>query len=235
MLGTVISRTTTQVKVSFQEPFGLDDGPWRFVRANLVSLYHLTIGPDRLDVGISDISFNRMRTAISHLHLDPLQQECAPNASDRQIILQGTYLRDVLLRSFSKTTTSLPAPLQLPDEVDYPHEALDHGSRMIGDNSGAFRDDMRIMSWAKRYREIEPVRIEGDPDLIGLNPTQIRAIAMVIGERTSLVQGVNLSRLIVLPLCDTPQPPGTGKTKTIVEAVRLLKARTMSQSTVLVC
>jgi hypothetical protein len=131
-----------------------------------------------------------MRTAISHFDLDPNEQECAPNVSDHQIILQGTHLRDVLLRSFSQTTPSLHNPLQRPDDIDYPREALEHGSRMNGDSSGAFRDDMQIMSWARRYREIEPVKVEGDPVMADLNSTQIRAVAMMIGERASLVQGV---------------------------------------------
>jgi hypothetical protein len=50
---------------------------------------------------------------------------------------------------------------------------------------------MRIRSWARRYSDLNPVRVEGDPVLSGLNATQTRAIAMMVGERISLVQGVS--------------------------------------------
>jgi hypothetical protein len=81
--------------------------------------------------------------------------------------------------------------LQAADEVNYlPCEALEHASKMPGERGGAFKDDMRIQSWARRYAEVRPVRAEGDSPLSGLNETQVRAVAMMIGERISLVQGV---------------------------------------------
>ncbi|KAK0540941.1 hypothetical protein OC842_000252 [Tilletia horrida] len=70
-----------------------------------------------------------------------------------------------------------------------------------------FDADCRIRSWAKRYDRDDPIVIDGDPDLGGLNASQTRAVAMMLRNRVSLVQG----------------PPGTGKTKTIVETIRLLK------------
>lgn len=82
--------------------------------------------------------------------------------------------------------------MQAADDVNYiSHETLEHGSRQSGDHGGAFKDDMRIHSWARRYAEIDPVRVEGDPVLAGLNATQTRAVAMMVGERISLVQGVS--------------------------------------------
>ncbi|CCU99092.1 unnamed protein product [Malassezia sympodialis ATCC 42132] len=71
---------------------------------------------------------------------------------------------------------------------------------------GLFAQDQRIHSWCERYARARPVRVEGDPEL-GLNRSQLRAVAMMLRERVSLVQG----------------PPGTGKTRTLVQAVRLLK------------
>ncbi|WFD27604.1 hypothetical protein MNAN1_002604 [Malassezia nana] len=71
---------------------------------------------------------------------------------------------------------------------------------------GLFAQDQRIHSWCERYARVRPLRIEGDPEL-GLNESQLRAVAMMLRERVSLVQG----------------PPGTGKTRTLVQAVRLLK------------
>ncbi|WFD19887.1 hypothetical protein MCAP1_002128 [Malassezia caprae] len=71
---------------------------------------------------------------------------------------------------------------------------------------GLFAQDQRIHSWCERYARARPLRMEGDPEL-GLNQSQLRAVAMMLRERVSLVQG----------------PPGTGKTRTLVQAVRLLK------------
>jgi hypothetical protein len=133
-----------------------------------------------------------MRTAISHLHRDPQQQEEAICTTDRQLILQGTHLRDVLLRTFQPADhPHAHVPLQPPDEKAYlPHEALEHSSHMPDGNLGVFKHDMRIQSWAKRYSKVNPVVIEGDPVLDKLNSTQLRALAMMIGQRVSLIQGV---------------------------------------------
>ena len=170
--GNVVSQTMTQLRVCFEEEFELDEPSWR------------------LDVGRSNIIYDRMRTAIWHLNHNPLDMERSLT-SDYQFIFQGTHLRDVLLRSFSPALPSKHVPLQPADDVNYiSHEMLEHQSRESGDHSGAFKDDMRIQSWARRYSEVNPVRVEGDPTLSGLNATQTRAVAMMIGERISLVQGV---------------------------------------------
>jgi len=127
-----------------------------------------------------------MRTAIGLLNQDPTAHRDHP-----ELILQGTYLRSILLASFSPSTIHPPTALQAPGEVGYPpHDALDHNSRIPSDHGGVFRDDMRIQSWARRYVQFNPVIAEGDPEL-HLNATQIRAIAMMIGEQISLVQGVS--------------------------------------------
>ncbi|KAA1474060.1 P-loop containing nucleoside triphosphate hydrolase protein [Dentipellis sp. KUC8613] len=202
--GSVFSRTPTQLQVSFPEMFDdLDSGQWR------------------LDIGLHNMVYERMRTAISQLNQDPAEQEVYVTARNRQLILQGTHLRDVLLRSFSP---ALPAhqhvPVQAADDPSYvAHETLEHPSRMAGDMEGVFKDDMRIQSWARRYSLLNPVRIEGDPVLDGLNPTQVRAVAMMVGQRASLVQG----------------PPGTGKTRTIIEAIQLLKVHFQVSFPILVC
>ncbi|KAI6118101.1 P-loop containing nucleoside triphosphate hydrolase protein [Pisolithus sp. B1] len=202
--GSVMCSTSSQIRIAFEDRFDLDDGLWR------------------IDVGISNVVFDRMSKAIAHLHQDPTAQE-ADSAPDEQFVLQGTYLRDVLLRSFSRGSASLHQPLQAPDEVEYvPRETLEHASREARDGhggDGAFRDDMRIQSWASRYARRDPIQIDGDPPLQDLNPTQIRAAAMMLGERICLVQG----------------PPGTGKTKTIIEAAKLLKVHFQVHHPVLVC
>ena len=146
-----------------------------------------------------------MSGAITQLNYNPaaIEMSGANPPADLQPILQGTYLRDILLRSFVRSRnwndyeTSLggcseafavevrpssshhksnkPPPLQLP---------LD----------GLFRKDARIQSWAKRYSSPDPVVIEGDPVLEKLNPTQVRAVAMMLDNRFTLVQGVRPSR-----------------------------------------
>jgi len=168
-----------------------------------------------------------MATAISRLSHDVSAIEQA--AGDGQkYVLRGTHLRHVLLDSFSPTSESTHStPLQRADEAKYvSHETLDHGSRVFKDSTGAFKDDMRIMSWAKRYIQPNPVRVEGDPYL-PLNASQTRAVATMIAEGMSLIQGVRSPSTCFGDLGWTEltlsQPPGTGKTKTIIETVKLLK------------
>ncbi|KAF8064109.1 P-loop containing nucleoside triphosphate hydrolase protein [Lyophyllum atratum] len=202
--GSVVSSTSSQIKVSFADMFNVDDGQWR------------------LDVGRSNIIYERMREAIGHLHQDPQVLEAASTA-DPQPVLVGTHLRDVLLRTFEPSEEPHEhVGVQAPDDVAYlPHEELEHvGKSLTGASDfGAFKDDMRIQSWARRYAEVDPVVVEGDPVLEGLNDTQRRAVATMIGQRICLVQG----------------PPGTGKTKTIIEAVKLLKVHFEVPQAILVC
>ncbi|KAG0707217.1 P-loop containing nucleoside triphosphate hydrolase protein [Suillus ampliporus] len=201
--GSVLSSTASQLRVAFEEKFDVEEGCWR------------------LDVGRSNIAFIRMREAMSRFNQDPQAlEDRARSSPDHQCILHGTRLRDVMLRSFSPDRPSLHVPLQPPDEVEYvPRVRLEHDSREVRDHGGAFKEDMYIQSWARRYSRINPIVIDGDPVLEGLNVTQMRAIAMMIGERISLVQG----------------PPGTGKTKTIIEAVKLLKVYFEVHHPLLVC
>ena len=178
----------------------------------------------RLDVGRSDVVYDRMRAAMNALSHDPAIQEAASVADDREIILHGSSLRDVLLRAFKpgsrygdcdipfgelgESNTSgdalfhvdeehvspphVPSGLQSPDDDSYvQHSKLDHPGHFTGGSSvGAFAEDMRIMSWARRFSSPDPIRIEGDPELEGLNATQVRAVATMIAQRASLVQGV---------------------------------------------
>lgn len=134
-----------------------------------------------------------MRTAISHFNHDVRAQESTAPAVDREYILQGTYLRDILLRTFGdEDHVDEHDALQEADDVSHvTRSVLDHSPTEAAD--GAFKDDMRIQSWAKRYSKENPVVIEGDPVIEGLNDTQRRAMAMMIGQRASLVQGVSFS------------------------------------------
>ncbi|KAK7688479.1 hypothetical protein QCA50_008017 [Cerrena zonata] len=192
--GSVVNSSGTQLRVCFQEMFDLDAGQWR------------------LDVGRSSIVFDRMCAAIGQLNYDPALQEVQTGMedSDRQFILQGTYLRDILLRSFRPPSDP---------SVDEKSESATPNNTMLADNRGIFKDDMFIQSWATRYSSPDPIVMEGDPVLKDLNSTQIRAIAMMIAHRFALIQG----------------PPGTGKTKTIIETVRLLKEHFQTTFPILLC
>jgi hypothetical protein len=164
----------------------------------------------RLDLGQSNIAYERMNTAISCLSHDvpAIEQEMG---GGQKYILHGTHLRHLLLQSFSPTSESTHlTPLQRADEIKYlSHETLDHGSRVSKVSIGAFKDDMRIMSWAKRYMRPNPVRVEGDP-VLPLNSSQVRAVATMIAEDMSLIQGVctpENSSAIYVDRADLPAAP----------------------------
>ncbi|KAH9960270.1 AAA domain-containing protein [Russula dissimulans] len=201
--GRVLSRTSTQLRVSFQKLFDLEDQLWR------------------LDLGQSNIAYERMCHAVTQLHQDPRALEKDTSNPESELVLLGTHIRDVILRSFSPTDGVYePQPFQAADDASYAaHDTLDHPAEIGAEHWGIFKDDMRIQSWARRHLRVNPVRVEGDPELYGLNATQIRAIAMMVGQRITLIHG----------------PPGTGKSKTIIEAVRLLKADFEVPVPILVC
>ncbi|KAJ7442181.1 P-loop containing nucleoside triphosphate hydrolase protein [Mycena galericulata] len=207
--GSVVSRSATQIRIAFREHFDeLDTGLWR------------------IDVGRSNIVYERMRDAIGYMNHDPQKLEEAAMSADRELILQGTHLRDILLRSSQPPMEESPAVEEASVEVvEESGFVADEGVQREkqpaspSDTNGAFKDDQRIHSWARRYSEPVPLVMNGDPPLTGLNATQIRAMALMIGQRVSLVQG----------------PPGTGKTKTIIETIKLLKVHFEVPQPLLVC
>ncbi|KAJ6542591.1 P-loop containing nucleoside triphosphate hydrolase protein [Mycena capillaripes] len=203
--GSVVSRSAFQIRIAFHEHFDdLDTGSWR------------------IDVGRSNIVYTRMRDAIGNLNHDPQQLEAAAMSADRELILQGTHLRDILLRSsqpVAEEEVTEEDALQPDSAAFVADEGLAQEESTVPDTHGAFKDDQRIHSWAQRYSQPKPLVMEGDPPLDGLNATQIRAMAMMVGQRLSLIQG----------------PPGTGKTKTIIETVKLLKVHFEVPHPLLVC
>ena len=130
--------------------------------------------------------------AVTRLHQDPRILEEDNSNPENELVLLGTHLRDVILRSFSPSDGVYePKPFQAADDASYTaHDTLDHPAQIGAENGGIFGDDMRIQSWARRHSRVNPVRVEGDPELHGLNATQIRAIAMMVGERITLIHGV---------------------------------------------
>lgn len=163
--------------MTFDRAFRLEDSDWR------------------IDLGTTNIVYDRMRAAVRALDADPSLPDAVTGNSI--VIQKGTYLRDVLLNSFGSSQATRPWK----------------------SHAGAFAHDQRIQSWVKRHSLPKAIRVEGDPELRGMNAAQTCAIATMLGERLSLVQG----------------PPGTGKTRTIIEALRLLKGHFEVPHPVLVC
>ena len=214
--GCIVGVTQSQLRIAFHEPFNLNDGQlWR------------------LDVSSTAIAYERMRAAVVALRKDPADQ---PNKSplqyhslrgqsrDTEGTLQGTYLRDVLLSGFreGKHTSTQP-----PETF--------------------FAPDAHLVSWARRYSRTDPVVVLGDPNLRsrGLNETQIRAVAVMLGgtsgsdpsppsapspsaRKTPHHGGENRIALV-------HGPPGTGKTRTVIETVRLLKQHFCIPHPILLC
>jgi hypothetical protein len=178
--GSVISRSTTQIRIAFRDHFDeLDTGIWR------------------IDVGRSNIAYERMRDAIGQLNHDPQQLEAAAMSSDRELILQGTHLRDILLRTSEPDNgNSLGNERTMKTETETAlvadEDAVSDEQSSAIETDGAFKDDQRIHSWARRYSQVNPLVVAGDPVLDGLNDTQVRAMALMIGQRVSLVQGVGV-------------------------------------------
>ncbi|KAF9480305.1 P-loop containing nucleoside triphosphate hydrolase protein [Pholiota conissans] len=191
--GSILSRSQTQLRVCFSNQFDLDTGTWR------------------LDLGRPNLIYNRMRTAINQLETDPVAvMNAVPPQRSAEYIVEGTQLRDIILRSF----------MPQPGETDADSKEVGTSSAVDPvSNEGIFKDDERIQSWARRYSRSDPVVLEDDPPLDGLNSSQKKAMAAMIGERFSLIQG----------------PPGTGKTKTIIETVKLLKGHFKTPHPLLIC
>lgn len=125
-----------------------------------------------MDVASSDLTFIRMRAALDNMHYDPAHLADQSNA-EQEMMLLGTHLRPLLLQSF----LSSPSP---PGD-----SATPTGRSILSD------DDQRLHSWAQRYQRTNPIVMDGDPVVDDLNASQIGAIASMLGNRLSLVQGVS--------------------------------------------
>lgn len=132
----------------------------------------------RLDLSLSDVGYLRALEAMRAFNYDPESQRSVP-AQGEEIILRGTSLRKELLGTWRPPTTSSNQPI----EIAHGQEISDTAS------GGAFANNERVVDWARRYSLPNPERREGDPD-IQLNTTQIQAIAQMLQERVSLIQGV---------------------------------------------
>ena len=129
-----------------------------------------------------------------------------------QTILQGSMLRDRILRAFQEdfvpyaSTASVSSPsvgpkdnAKVPDGIVQAQtelkvtdvDAVNVPSHIAARPSGVLDRNQLIQSWTRRYRaEGDVVKSDGDP-IVPLNASQMRAIAMMFSERLSLVQGVS--------------------------------------------
>lgn len=126
-----------------------------------------------------------MRAALDHLHFDP-EQLAASSTREQEPILLGTNLRDLLLKRFK---TKSPSTLESLDSTDF--SGCDE-IEVVGDSgttTSVLFDDQRLYSWAMRYQRAKPLVLDGDPEF-DLNESQVMAIACMLGNRLSLIQGV---------------------------------------------
>jgi len=175
------------------------------------------VGQDMLDIQhLKDYPIRPVPTKEAGGKREQLRKQPLPE----QTILSGTALRDKFLRAFQDDyvpyepkvelrldSPAAPATIVLNDGMVAPPKELhasdvdakpvpSQGSHSVQASAGLMRNEL-IRNWTVRYRaEGEVVRSDGDPD-IPLNPSQMRAIAMMLSERLSLVQGVSRSPGIV--------------------------------------
>lgn len=136
-------------------------------------------------MGYKDFNFKMMRKAISLIHNDARILE-QPTGSP---LLGAESKPDKDSAEESGQNSELLGRLQDPNRID------------DANHFGAFRNDTRIHSWAQRYSRSDPLVIQGDPIIKNMNTSQVRAMAMMIGQRLSLVQGVSDSTIYIMLSC----------------------------------
>lgn len=157
----------------------------------------------RIDIGLDTSSYALQSAAIDNLYLDPARQR-AHNATQvaavqhafvrsgvvptlREWALQGTELREAIVPA------SAPQP-----PAQRPRAAEQKAAVADPLRSDLLRQNQLVNSWIERYRRDDPIVLPGDPDL-GLNASQTKAIAMALGDKLSLIQGVRCAVLLSVP------------------------------------
>ena len=200
--GFVIGHSASELHVMFERRWKIDNEKWRYGK-KLSSWERANVAHDRLDIGTSDSSYTRMVEALHSLHDDPETQEAASTAH-QEIALNGTYLRDIILSNFAPFS-----PDDLLDAIDVNAKTSDE-SAVPTSSLGFFAGHDEIMDWARRYNRDDPLIQAGDPEIL-LNKSQIRAIAQMLSERISLVQGVSTLHfrvsILLMPIGPSLQGP----------------------------
>lgn len=123
-----------------------------------------------------------------------LRELVVPDLDEQNDQLDGIFSDIIGLNPFSRSPQEeeflgRPAPLKAP--VAAPKASLQNEPVWATKHpSELFKHNQLINSWIKRHQREVPMAMPGDPQL-GLNPSQTRAVAMALGERLSLIQGVS--------------------------------------------
>ena len=228
MRGQVCKINRLQIGVEFAgEIFDIEKGTWRYDYPMNITSHNNAFS--RLDVGLNDWSLKQQLKAIEALNQNPYEMDQTDYPSSdttkeihardddsaggrpfsrhvheaKQTILNGTTLRDKLLRAFQgdfipydshpssadelQDQAVIPPPVLLkPSDVD---ATAVPPLRIQSEMSGILSQNQLIYSWTRRHRAAH-LPMNGDPEM-ELNPSQTRAIAMMLSERLSLVQGVS--------------------------------------------
>lgn len=129
-----------------------------------------------------------------------------------EVSLRGTDLRELIVPK--EGDEAYAKHLLLPKTVTYAEGAFEDADGVAITTpepivealpvpsipSALLRDNQLINSWIMRYSRDDPIEMPGDPQL-GLNPSQTKAIAMALGQRMSLIQGVSTSPSLVHRSC----------------------------------
>lgn len=183
-----------------------------------------------------------MQDAIRRLNLDPAVQEAQPPSATAFQSQSYSVAVDDVLPIEADAFASASAPIETEHMLVGTHlRDVIVGSSGQKESSqaglGAFTENQHLLSWCRRQLSphASPIAIPGDPD-VKLNRSQLQAIALMLSQRASLIQGVSrLSQWGKLDVLIPTQPPGTGKTRTIVEAIQLLKMHWQVPHPILVC
>lgn len=169
--GTVIYASTAQIRV---EMASLDP---REVWPHQPQLW-------RLDLDFNETNFSRCRTAIMQLQYNPTTME---NYSDNswEYPLEGTHLRHALLRQWSCVAHQGTGEVR-PDIG----RSIAFSSKNDTSRPSIFAYHPGLLDWARRYSSAGPIKRRGDP-VLRLNRVQVRAIALMLLKRVSLIQGVS--------------------------------------------
>ncbi|CAO1616018.1 unnamed protein product [Parajaminaea phylloscopi] len=178
LIATILSIDSYRLRVLFAPPHSAVD-------LEACPSWRLDLAPN----GAIDVKIDE---AIESLDIDA--QGLASRDFEHKWELTGTELIDLILPQASSSREELS------------HDVANGKDRTQNRLASIFESDLRIRSWYERYLRPNPLIIDGDPDL-GLNESQLRAVATMLSCPLSLIQG----------------PPGTGKTHTLVSTLKLLK------------
>lgn len=206
--GYVFSTPRGSIRIVFPSvPKDIDSGRWRIdvgyndfaFRRQIEAINRLNLDPFAQDA--LEFVGRKPDEPVLRCVEDEALHATRKRAKTEQRVLMGTGLRDLLLRRFQDDVAPAtnPAPgdrSSVSDAVHMKPTDIDATVSPTTYEEGApsiLAQNQLIQSWTRRYltREgQEPVAVEGDPH-IPLNPSQIRAIALMLSERLSLVQGVS--------------------------------------------